>query len=177
LKETAVSYRSSLALVCLLFASRFAAADDGPAPNVPGLAELSNYVGEWDVEITTPQSGYTTGHVSTKWILGGRFVEQSGTLSNASGSETIGIRTLITYDTTEGHYKSWTFLSTGSALDRAGEWDPDTKSFSYTGRDGEVTVVTKADFSREDTEVWQIAVISEMGIENVVISGINTRRE
>lgn len=163
-----------LGLMTFAMATR---ADDGPAANVPGLAELAHYVGEWDIRITTPNSGYATGHVSSKWILDGHFVEQQGTLTSANGSETLEVRTLITYIVEERRYQSWTFLSNGSAISRTGAWDPDTLSFSYTGNDNGMTVVTSADFSREGTETWQIAVISDIGAENVVISGVNTRRE
>ena len=61
------------------------------------------------------------------------------TLTNANGSETIEIRTLITYDVNDGHYKSWTFLSTGSALDRAGE----TKEPAALLADGEEAIAPR----------------------------------
>lgn len=168
----------SLPLVCcVLLLPAAMQADDGPAANVPGLAELAHYVGEWDIRITTPNSGFVSGHVSTKWILGGRFVEQVGTLSNAAGTESIEVRTLITYDINAGKYHSWTFMSTGSAMNRTGVWNAETQSFSYSGNDNGMTIVTSADFSTENTEEWQISVIDQMGAENVVIAGVNTRRE
>ncbi len=168
--------RFAFAFLGLMTFAMAARADDGPAANVPGLAELAHYVGEWDIRITSPNSGFTAGHVSSKWILGGRFVEQQGMLTNPNG-ESIEVRTLLTYNVDERKYQSWTFLSTGSAMARTGEWDPDTQTFSYTSHDSSTTIVTSADFSEEGTETWEISTISDIGAEVVVISGVNTRRE
>ncbi len=169
--------RTSLVLLCFFVFAAVTHADDGPAAGVPGLAELAHYVGVWDVRITSPNSGFTSGHVSTKWILGGRFIEQTGTLTNADGTNSIEVRTLITYNVEQRKYQSWTFLSTGSAVSRTGTWDAATQTFKYTGNDSGTTIVSQADFSQEDTETWKIAVISDLGTEDVVISGVNTRQE
>lgn len=169
--------RLSLVLIGLIFVTQAAPANDGPASNVPGLAELSRYAGEWDIRITTPNSGFSSGHTSTQWILDGRFIEQSTVLNMADGSGTMEIRTLITFDVDQNRYQSWTFLSSGDMLTRNGAWDPAKQSFQYTGRTGNMTMVTRADFSQENTETWQIAIISELGTEDVVIAGVNTRSE
>lgn len=169
--------RMSFVLLSLIAFAGVAMADDGPAAGVPGLAELAHYVGEWETRITSPNSGFTSGSVSTKWILGGRFVEQSATLTNADGTNSIEVRTLITYNVEQNKYQSWTFFSTGGTVSRTGTWDAATQSFKFTGNDGGTTMVTAADFSEEDTETWKISVISEQGSEDLVISGVNTRQE
>jgi hypothetical protein len=169
--------RASISLLSLFVFVEAVAADDGPAAGVPGLAELSRYVGEWDTRITSPNAGFTTGSVSTRWILGGRFIEQNGTLTSADGTNSIEIRTLITYDVEQNRYQSWTFLSTGSGVSRTGAWDAATQSFKFTGNEDGTTIVSAADFSEEGTETWKISVISDMGTEEVVLSGVNTRRE
>lgn len=169
--------RMSLALVSVFCLMNSCLADDGPAAGVPGLTELAHYVGDWDTRITSPNSGFTTGSVSTKWILGGRFIEQTGTLTNADGTNSIEIHTLITYNVEQNKYQSWTFLSSGDMVTRTGTWDAAAHKFKFTGNDGGTTVVSEADFSTEDTETWKISVISDLGTEDVVLSGVNTRRE
>jgi hypothetical protein len=169
--------RMSLAFLSVFCVVNWCFADDGPATGVPGLAELSHYVGDWDTRITSPNSGFTTGSVSTKWILGGRFVEQNGKVSNADGTNAIEFRTIITYNVETARYQSWTYLSTGSTMSRSGTWDAAAQTFKYTGSHSGMTIVSQADFSVEDTETWKISVISDLGTEEVVISGVNTRRE
>ncbi len=72
-------------------------AADGPAKDVPELQVLSNYVGTWDVAITSKDSPFTKGD-PREMVLDGRFVEQTGELKSADGSNVIKITTLMTYD-------------------------------------------------------------------------------
>lgn len=46
---------------------------DGPAKDIPEMQVLSNYIGTWDVAITSKDSPFTKGESSTSWVLDGRF--------------------------------------------------------------------------------------------------------
>ena len=96
----------------------------GPAKDVPELLVLQHYAGTWDVELTGNGSG--KGEATAKWILGGRYLEQSGVLHNAGGPD-IWITTLFTFDPGKQKYRVWTFASNGSTGQAEMTWDAKAK--------------------------------------------------
>lgn len=149
-------------------------ADDGPLPSVPQLEPLAQYVGEWDVRITGGNAGVTEGeHIGT-WILGGRFVEQHGTMSSADGSRRMEVKTLYTWDQQLQTYRSWTFLASGYTVERTGTWDADAKTFTFTGTANGVESRQVADFTDPNEVEWSVTTIAADGSETVVNSGVST---
>lgn len=168
----------SLTVICLGL-SQSAISDDGPTKDVPELQVLSNYVGDWDVAITSKDSPFLKGKSSAKWILNGRFVQQTGSLKSEDGSAKLEITTLMTYDQTQKTYKMWLFVSNGAVSEATGTWDPKTRTMTSTQRngDGDNTTKTVARFADGGVEHWSITATSPNGKVLSAIEGVNTRRK
>ncbi|MBC7817403.1 MAG: hypothetical protein IAG10_10980, partial [Planctomycetaceae bacterium] len=129
--------------------------DTGPVKDVPELQILQNYVGAWDVEVTGNE--FTKGEDTAHWILGGRFLEQSGFIVSDNGTNRLEITTLFTFDTTKKTYRSWSFLSTGATSQADMTWDAKTKtmtSVTQPNANGVRSTIT-ADFSETGKEHWK----------------------
>ena len=73
-----------------------ASADEiGPAKDVPELQVLEMYAGTWDVKVTGNE--FTKGVDTAHWILGGRFLEQSGFIVSENGTNLVEITTIYTF--------------------------------------------------------------------------------
>lgn len=151
-------------------------AADGPAKNIPELQVLSNYVGTWDVEITSGNSPFKKGESATTWVLDGRFVQQTGVLLSSDGSS-IKVTTLMTFDTERKIYRMWSFLSNGSTSEGSGEWDEKTRTMTTTSQKDGTTTTTTAKFSDIGIEEWLF--ITKNQDDEVVgrFGGTNTRRK
>ena len=165
-----------LLLVTLCLVSRAVAAE-GPAEGVPELKALSNYVGTWDVAMDSKGSGISKGEAVAAWILGGRFVEQSGTLKTANGETALTMKTLMTYDERAKAYRSWSFFSNGMAFEAKGEWDPEKKTMTSVSQSDGTTTTTTADFSKEGVEQWTIVTTNRNGGVVSELKGTNTRQK
>jgi hypothetical protein len=150
---------------------------DGPAKDVPELKVLSNYVGTWDVEMNNGQP--VKGQATAQWILGGRFVEQTGSLHSADGKLILQIRTLMTWDPKQKAYRSWTFASNGFVGEGRGTWNPETRTMTSISRieEADQASTTTADFSQAGIEKWSIVIKDESGDDVSEVKGTNTRRE
>lgn len=152
-------------------------AADGPAKDVLELQVLSNYVGTWDVAITSKDSPFTKGESSATWVLDGRFVQQTGELKSADGSNAIKVTTLMTYDPERKIYRMWSFLSNGSTSEGSGKWDEKTRTMTSTSRQDGTTTTTTAKFSDNGIEEWLFITTNQ---DNEVVGrfgGTNTRRK
>jgi hypothetical protein len=104
---------------------------DQPPPKPPELKVLEELAGTWDTKATikvsewTPKEVRTTGTITTQWVLGGRFLQ--GTGSDSSKNEFIGT---WTYDPQRKAYRFWFFDSAGTAMEWSGSWDDDAKELS-----------------------------------------------
>lgn len=167
-----VTFSSVLVLASIVFAQ------DGPAPEVPELKTLNRYVGVWDVSVRVDQNVIMTGTSTSRWVLGGRFVEQTGTLIPVDGSPQLSLTTLYTWDIERQAYRTWTFVSNGSTTTGEGKWDERTKKMTSTGKNDKdgATTETIADFSVEGRESWTIRVKGAGGEMAATIEGTNTRR-
>ncbi|MEJ7591428.1 MAG: hypothetical protein WKF77_07755 [Planctomycetaceae bacterium] len=95
-------------------------ADEGPAKDVAELQALSNYIGTWDVAITSEDSPFMKGQSTAEWILDGRFVQQTGHMTSADGATVLKITTMMTFDPKERAYRMWSFLSDGTTSESSG---------------------------------------------------------
>ena len=151
-------------------------ADEGPAKDVPELEALANYVGTYDVAITSKDSPFVKGEANTKWILDGRFVQQTGHLTSSDGATVIKVTTLMTYDQEQKAYRSWSFFSNGTMTESSGKWDAKKRTMTSIGHSKDTTTTTTAKFGENGTEEWTID--TKKGQEEIArISGTNTRRK
>lgn len=165
--------------VVLVAASRtiHVQAADGPAKDIPELKVLSNYVGTWDVAITSRDSPFTKGESSTTWVLDGRFVQQTGVLRSADGFNAIRVTTLMTYDSERKMYRMWSFLSNGSTSEATGTWDEATRTMTSISRQDGSTTTTTAKFSDNGIEEWLFTTTNQSNEVVGRFGGTNTRRK
>lgn len=150
-------------------------ADDGPVNGVSELAALSNYVGTWDVAITSKDSPFTKGQSTAKWILDGRFVEQSGFIASADGGTILKVTTLMTYDQNEKTYRMWSFISNGTTSESTGKWDEKARTMTSIRRYGGTTTTITARFAENGTEEWSIVTTNQSNEVVANFAGTNTR--
>ena len=102
-----------------------------------GHKTLEPLVGTWDYTVTwweTPESQpqKSTGASEVKWILGGRFLEQTAK-GTAMGQEFQGMG-IMGYDNMTKEYSGIWIDNMGTGMmSSAGTYDPSTKSFTETG--------------------------------------------
>jgi hypothetical protein len=167
--------RSLLTLGLVFFASSLAFAE-GPAEGIPELKVLSNYVGTWDCEVTSPNSPLTKVTHTAEWVLGGRFVEQHVSLTSADGRAKIESRNLMTYDSQLGKYRIWSFVSDGNVRETTGTWDAATRTMSTENRDNGIVSTTTARFVEDGHEQWEWAIKTEGGEPVFQMSGDSRRQ-
>lgn len=152
-------------------------ADDGPAKDVPELAALSNYIGIWNVSVTSKDSPFTKGESTAKWILDSRFLQQTGFISSEEGATVLRISTLMTYDQERKEYRMWSFLSDGTTSESAGRWDENNRTMTSIRRGGGTTTTTTAKFTDEGIEEWTMVTTNQGGDVVATLSGKNVRRK
>lgn len=156
---------------------RTAGADElGPAKDVPELHVLQHYHGDW--EVTIENSGGSTGEVAARWILGGRYLEQSGVVRNPGGPN-MWITTLFTFDTSTRKYRVWTFASNGSTGQAEMSWDAASKTMTSTARPDAngIRSTNTADFSTPGKERWHFRYTDRNGKQVGEMKGENTLRK
>ena len=158
---------------------------DGPQEQVPELAALSHYLGNWDSEFSivsndgdSDDDKKFTGKVEAKWTIDGRFLDQTGTYQLSSNSPPLVIKTLMTFDVNDQKYRYYFFDSSGDHRDSTGKWDADKKIMTSKMRrpTGE-EMTTTADFSKPGIETWKIVLTNANNDRTTTISGTNTRRD
>lgn len=169
-------------IIALLFAfavslTKLGIADEGPAKDVPELQALSNYVGICDVTITSKDSPFMKGEATTKWILDGRFAQQTGLLTSADGATVIKVSTLMTYDQERKAYRAWSFFSNGTTTESSGKWDAKNRIMTSIGSGNGTTTTTTAKFAENGNEEWSIVTKNQNNEEVARISGTNIRRK
>ena len=153
------------------------AADDGPSKDVPELQALANYVGSWDVVITSKGSPFLKGQVTAKWILDGRFIQQIGSFRTPDGSTGLKFTRLMTYDQKKKAYRIWAFFSNGIAREEEGKWDAKTRTLTSVNRSNGNTITTTSDFARDGIVKLEAVTTDRTGKEIARISATNTRRK
>lgn len=152
------------------------AAEQGPAADVPELKVLSHYVGVWNCEIKSQDAPFVSAEVTAEWVLDGRFVEQTASITVINSSKPLIFKTLMTYDPDQQKYRFWRFVSNGNVTDSTGTWDAEKKTMTSVGKDGDVTATTTANFAKDGVEEWKIVVKDSSGNEVATIKGTNTRK-
>ncbi len=172
-----------LGLSAILFLVPGARVVSAQAPGIPQLEVLQKYIGEWGTVFTLgsgkPGAEETAmrGQVTTKWVLGDRFVEQTIVIEGEKGESALTMKSLLTFDPASGEYRTWSFTSGGDVSESRGKWDAESATFTFKGSDsksGQSTTVT-ATFKGEDEEHWSIATEDSSGKLVGVITGKNTR--
>jgi hypothetical protein len=167
--------RLLLSLVVILAATPIVASD-GPAEGIPELKALSNYVGTWNAEVTSPNSPLTKATHTAEWILGGRFLEQKVSLTSADGRTTAQSRNLMTFDPALGRYRIWSFVSDGNVRVSTGSWDDATRTMTTISRDSGLVSTTTARFAEDGHEQWEWQIRTEAGATVFQISGDSRRQ-
>lgn len=152
-------------------------AGDGWAKNVPELQALSNYIGTWDVSITSKDSPFTKGESTAAWILDGRFVQQTGILKSADDATTVTVTTLMTYDPKLKTYRMWSFVSNGSTSEASGKWDAKNRTMTSTSSEDCTTTTTTAKFTESGLEEWEFVTRNKSNEVIGRFGGKNTRRK
>jgi hypothetical protein len=151
---------------------------DGPNAKVPELAALDHYAGNWKTTFSGDGGATTTTAATTgKWVLGGRFLQQSVRIDGDGGSVAAELMTIMTYDVERKVYKSWHFVSDGGTMASESSWDATKKIMKTSARsdaDGG-RIDTTADFSEADKEKWRIELFDVAGARKSVIAGTNVR--
>jgi hypothetical protein len=121
-----------IVFVSLLMTNSLATAELGPSKDVPELAPLSNWAGAWTCTIEKParQSGFSDG----KWVVGGRYFQQTWEVEADADNPKISGTWLMTYDVKRKVYRQWQFNSDGFTAEATGKWDAKTRTMTWTRR-------------------------------------------
>jgi len=162
------------------------AADDRqkPATDVPELQPLSQYAGNWEIELTIknaehPQGVKTTGSSVGEWIHGGRFLRQTWSVNAADGVPAFNGSSIRTYDPRKKTYRTWSFDSAGETEESLGAWDPKARTLTWKVREnnsGGTTIITST-FPEDGKESWSILAKDGDGEVLADVSGKGTRRK
>ena len=158
-------------------------AEDGPSKDVPQLKVLDYYTGQWESTFSIPSPDDPTqvlkfkGKVTVKWILGGRFVQQTGIYKAGENEAPISFTTLYTYDVKKQAYRNWSFNSSGESSESEGKWDETAKAMIWKGVDvqSQMAVEMKSDHSKSDVNPWSIDFKTQDDQTVFTISGNNKR--
>jgi hypothetical protein len=176
----------SVVLASVAFSTvAFADTPQGPSKEVPELQVLNHWLGNWDVDMTVkpnadaPKGMRAKGEFAAEWVLNGRFVQQTGTLTPSDGAPAMKVTTLMTYDPRKKVYRSWMFFSTGFVSESEGQWEEKSRTMTSTSRDadsGRATTI-KAIFAEDGTESWSIIEMDREGKVVNETTGKNMRRK
>jgi hypothetical protein len=107
----------------------------GPAPPEE-LKILASLVGQWKTEATAKPSlahkdGLTSkGEQSWQWIHNGHFLRLEG--SSISKAGRFEYSEIISYHRNTKKFRRFVFSTDGIAAETIGEWDPETKTMTWT---------------------------------------------
>ena len=163
-------------IVSLLSAVATVAAEDGPSKEIPELAPLQNWAGNWTGTVEKParQSGPSHG----KWIVDGRYLQQTWKIPAGDTSPGLSATVIMTYDVKEKVYRNWQFLSDGGTSQATGQWDAEERTMVWTANNPNgVTVVTRASFPDDDLQLWTITGTNRSGQQVFELSGNSKRRK
>jgi hypothetical protein len=155
---------AGIALLVLLSTHARAANDrQKPATDVPQLQPLSQYAGNWEIELTIknaehPQGVKTTGSSVGEWIHGGRFLRQTWSVNAADGVPAFNGSSIRTYDPRKNTYRTWSFDSAGETEESLGAWDPKARTLTWKVRENNSggTTINTSTFPEDGKESWSI---------------------
>jgi len=166
----------AVAIASIFLTSIIAADEPGPSKDIPELAPLSNWAGEWigHVEKPTPRP---PGPSKGVWIVDGRYLQQSWRIPADADNPALSATVISTWDVNEQVYRQWMFMSDGATGQATGKWDADSNTMTWTERQADgLTIVTKARFPNPDLQLWTITGTDRAGRTVFALSG-NSKRE
>lgn len=147
-------------------------------PNTPELKLLDRLVGTWDWEVKAkpaewnPKGGRTTGTLTRKWTLNGRFLQESG-----GNSDNPNIA-FWTYDTQKRAYRLFMFDAAGFKSEFTGQWDETTKKLTWeTDLGNGITARGTNRFLDNDNDEWQMVATDNVGKVYFDYEGKNKRKK
>ena len=145
-------------------------------PSASEFDVLARYVGTWDVVAGTPEEPLASGSTTAKLILDGKFVQGTGSVQSADGSNDFDVVTMMTYDPSRKAFRRWSFFSFGMTSVADGTWDDETQSMTWVNRYGNVVQKTTSTFAAPGVEKWTMISTDEAGKTVHELQGTNTRR-
>jgi len=130
------------------------------------LKVLGHFVGEWEGTIRDQPTDY---EVKSEWILNGQVVRQKQIFQD--GAETLILRG---YDSNSEKYFLNLHDSRGVHYMLTGDWNADTKTFTFRGHSGETAVTITSKFRNQDTEDWAITLDTNGNVSE--LRGSNVRK-
>lgn len=152
-----------------------------------GHKALEPLVGNWDYTVTwweTPDSQpqKSTGTSEVKWIMGGRFLEQTAK-GMSMGQEFHGMG-IMGYDNMEKEYTGVWIDNMGTGMmESTGSYDPSTKSFTEKGtfscpqEGGEKSYRGVTTLVSADNYTYEMYVTGKDGKESRVMEIVYTRKK
>jgi hypothetical protein len=170
-------------LSSLAAAARAADAPAGPAADIPELAVLNHYVGDWESKMTVKNSDNaqpapTVARTLGEWILDGRFLRQTWSVTPVEGVPALKGSSVKTYDVQRKTYRGWTFFSNGFVEETEGKWDEATRTLTWTAVDdgsGRNAVQTSK-FADDGSEQWSMTENDRDGNVLSEVSGTAVRQ-
>lgn len=154
-----------------------------PPSDVPELAVLGSWVGEWTTEMSlipsdpAQPSRELKGSASATWMVDGRFVRQEWRIHAAEGISAVSGTTIMGYDEPSKTYRSWWFFSDGNTMSMTGIWDAASRKMTWTGEGSDMATTTvEAAFPEKSLEKWSIVFRDRAGKVNMRSEGTNKRR-
>lgn len=171
-------------LIVLLFCCQPMARSESTPNQDPELSILKHYEGTWDcvfaIEPTSEGDApkHFTGVVEGKWVVGDKFLEQTGRYQLNENSPPLVIKTMMTFDKKKSRYQYDYFTSGGEVHRSFGKWNPETKSMTSTMEDddGKVTTIV-AEFATPGVEHWSIETRDRDKKLTTRLTGTNTRQK
>ena len=162
--------------VLFLLINPLAADEPGPSREIPELAPLSNWAGDWIGLIEKPVLR-SPGPSKGVWITDGRYLQQSWKIPADGDNPAISATVISTYDVNEKVYRQWQFMSDGATGQATGKWDATSNTMTWTERKSDgLTVVTKAHFPNPDLQLWTITGTDRAGTTVFELSGDSKRQ-
>jgi hypothetical protein len=144
----------------------------------PELKVLGQWVGTWKTEFVNkvaewnPKEVTATGSITCKWILGGKFAEESGSSLGAG----VEHRLILGYDPERKVYRDWFFNSEGNTVEGLGTWDPKTSTMTWKAEAGPgLTGTARHHFLNADAYEWTYVVKDGAGKVYLDMKGKHTR--
>ena len=113
---------------------------EGPNPEIRELAVLNRLAGVWDYEASAkpsesfPKGGRATGTDSSRWVLGGHFLQGRG-IPQAQGDKSFAMPNamwMTTYDLARQSYRMLLFDGGGEFSEWTGQWDEAGRTLTWT---------------------------------------------
>jgi hypothetical protein len=149
------------------------------------LQALNCYEGVWNSDFSivptdgSPATQTFSGVVTGKWVVGDKFLEQTGKYDLAESSPPLVIKTMMSFDQKRDRYQYDYYTSSGDIRRSYGQWDPDAKKMTSKMTDpvsGNVSTIV-ADFSKPEVESWVIETKNSAGAVLTKIVGTNKRKK